>query len=84
MRITQVVNELESVLGQLGVRVRRDKGNFRGGSCIVSGENVLLLNKHHSHEIQLGVMTECLRGLPIDNVFIKPAVREALEAAWSR
>jgi hypothetical protein len=84
MRTTQILRELERVLGQLGVRVRRDKGNFRGGWCTLGDEQVLLLNKHHSYEHQVRIMTECLRGLPVDTVFMKPAVREVLEKGWVR
>jgi len=43
-----------------------------------------MLNKHHPPEVHLTVLTESLHDLPIDSIFLRPAVREAFEAAWQR
>ena len=43
MKPPAVVAALEQALRQLGVRVRRERGGFRGGLCVVAGEPVLVL-----------------------------------------
>ncbi len=84
MKTQQVVKELEEAARQLGVRVRYEKGSFRGGLCTVEEEQVIVLNRRHTPEGHLIVLAESLRSLPVDSVYLKPAVREALEKAWNR
>lgn len=43
-----------------------------------------MLNKRHLPEAQLVVLADSLRDLPIESVFLRPAVRTALEDAWER
>ncbi|TDI76711.1 MAG: hypothetical protein E2O84_02090 [Bacteroidetes bacterium] len=84
MKTADVVKELAEAVQQLGVMVRREKGNFRGGYCIRDGEEILMLNKRHPSEVHLGVLAAALKDLPVDTVFLRPAVRRALEDAWIR
>ena len=84
MKTTEVVKELEAAVQQLGVMVRREKGNFRGGYCIRDNEEILMLNKRHPPELHLSVLANALKDLPVDTVFLRPSVRKALEDAWSR
>ncbi len=82
MKTQAIVKELEEVARQLGLTIRKGKGNFKGGRCIVEGEEMIVLNKHHVPEFHLSILAEGLRDLPVDTVFMKPAVRKALEQAW--
>lgn len=83
MKTERIVKELEGITEQLGVRVRREAGRFRGGRCVVHGQPCVLLNKQHPAEVQVAVLAQCLRTLPVDTVFMRPSVRAALEAAWA-
>ncbi len=83
MDTTTIIEELEGVAQRLGLEVRAEKGNFRGGRCIVEDEELIMLNKHHQPETQLVVMAEALRDAPLDTIYLKPAVRQALEDAWA-
>lgn len=84
MKIIQIVKELEEAAEQLGLRVRREKGNFRGGHCIRDGEEFLMLNRRHSPEVHLAVLADALRDADLDSVYLRPTVRAALEDAWAR
>ena len=84
MKLQQIVKELEDAARQLGVQVRREKGNFRGGYCVRNDEELLMLNKNHPAEAHLAILAEALRSLPVDTVFLRPAVRRALDDAWAR
>jgi hypothetical protein len=79
-----IVRDLEQAHVALGVRVRRERGAFRGGRCVVGEEEVLVLNRRHPPEAQLAILAESLRGLAVDQVFLRPAVRAALEEQWRR
>ncbi|PSQ97079.1 MAG: hypothetical protein BRD55_03995 [Bacteroidetes bacterium SW_9_63_38] len=83
MDTTTIIEELENVAERLGFEVRIEKGNFRGGRCIMGGEELIMLNKRHQPETQLVVMADALRDAPLDTIYLKPAVREALEETWA-
>jgi hypothetical protein len=82
MKPDKIVKELEEVAHQLGLQVRRERGNFRGGRCTVAGKETIVLNRLHLPDVHVAVMAESLRERPLDAVFIRPAVRKALEEAW--
>jgi len=83
MDTTTIIEELEDVARRLGLEVRAEKGNFRGGRCVVGDEELIMLNKRHQPETQLVVMAEALREAPLDTIYLKPAVRQALEETWA-
>ncbi|HHP7239623.1 hypothetical protein [Longibacter sp.] len=84
MKTTTVLEELEQAAEQLGYVVRREKGNFRGGVCTIDGEAIIMLNKRHIPDVQLVVLADSLRDAPVDTIYLKPAVRDALEDAWAQ
>jgi hypothetical protein len=49
----------------------------------VGEEEIIMLNKRHHPERQLVVMAEALRDAPLDTVYLKPAVRQALKETWA-
>lgn len=83
MKPPALVNALEEAHRKLGVPIRRERGTFRGGRCTVDGENVMVLNKMHPAEAQMAILAESLHTLPHDQLYIRPAVRAALEDAWA-
>jgi hypothetical protein len=84
MKTQHIVEELKRAAEQLGLQVRVDRGNFRGGRCTVGEEEMVVLNRHHLPEVHLVILAESLRDLPTESIFLRPAVREALEEAWRR
>ncbi len=84
MKTVQIVKELEAAVEQLGLRVRREKGNFRGGYCVRNEEEFLMLNRVHPPEVHLAVLADALKTMDVDSVYLRPLVRQALEDAWAR
>lgn len=85
MKPAAVADALEDALRHLGVRVRRERGTFRGGLCTVDGEAVVVLNRLHPPEAQVGVLAGALRDHGgADGLYLRPAVRTALEDAWAQ
>ena len=85
MKAAAAVPALEEALRQLGVRVRRERGPFRGGLCVVDGEAVVVLNRQHPDEAQVAVLAAALREHGgADAPYLRPAVRAALEDAWAQ
>lgn len=83
MNAPHLVQALTDAVERLGVRVRRERGPFQSGLCTVEGEPVVVLNRQHPPEAHLAALAEALRALPTDEVYLRPAVRDALEALWA-
>ncbi len=84
MKPAAAVAAFEEVLGQLGVRVRRERGGFRGGLCVVAGAPTVVLNKLHPAQAQAVVLAAAVREHGgADGLYLRPAVRAALEDAWA-
>jgi hypothetical protein len=84
VKAENLIQQLETELSKIGVRMRREKGNFRGGWCTVNDEEFLVLNKRQSAETQFAILAEALRDYPLDSVYLKPNLRSALEEQWAR
>jgi len=84
MKTQQMVAELQEVARRRGFQVRSETGSFRGGRCTVGGEDLIVLNRLHPPEVHLAVLADSFRGLPLDSIFITPAVRRAVEQVWAR
>lgn len=82
MKAPQLVRALEEAVRQLGVEVRYERGPFRGGLCTLEGRRVVVLNRQRPAEAHLAALAAALRELPAEEVYLRPAVRAALEALW--
>ena len=76
----KLLRHMEDVATKLGVKVRWERGSFYGGSCSIKGAPVVILNKARPSESHLAILTEALRNLPLDSIYIRPAVREEITA----
>lgn len=83
MKPPAVVAAFEEALGRLGVRVRRERGGFRGGLCVVEGSSTVVINKLHPPEAQAVVLADAIREHGgADDLYLTPSVRQALDDAW--
>jgi hypothetical protein len=84
MRHEELIAELEQLAAQLNVVVRYEKGDFEGGYCILKTDRVLLINKRLMSNKKASVFALALHEIGLDNIFIKPAVREFIEDEVAR
>lgn len=83
MKPDRILLELEELTERLGYSIRKEKGNFRGGNCVVEGEKLIVLNKNHPIEYQIGMLARFLENHPqLETLFIKPTIRRELETIW--
>ena len=68
--------EFERIASQLGVAVRYEKGDFDGGYCILKADRILLINKRLMPGRKASVFALALHEIGLDNVFVKPVVRD--------
>ncbi len=84
MKPAALVVALEEALRGLDVRVRRERGTFRGGRCTVAGQETVVLNRLHPPEAQAAVLAGALASFPHDGLYLRPAVRAAVAEAAAR
>lgn len=84
MKPPALVAALEEALTGVGVRVRRERGAFRGGRCLVDGDETVVLNKLHPPEAQAAVLARALAEHGADALYLRPAVRAAVDEARRR
>lgn len=84
MKADKLLLELEELLTAKGYRIRRERGNFRNGSCILEGQNLIVLNKMFPPESQVASICSQFTEKDFENHFVKPAVRKELDKFWAR
>jgi hypothetical protein len=87
MKDDKLLAALEEVAGSLGIKVRHEqiKKNTarqpKGGLCYVHGEPRIILHKPLPTHEKVQVLIEALQSLDLENVYIAPEVRQAIEGA---
>ena len=87
MKDEKLLTALEEVAGSLGVKVRHEqiKKNTarqpKGGLCYVHGEPRIILHKPLPIHEKVQVLIEALQSFDLENIYISPEVRQAIEGA---
>ncbi|MFN3873135.1 MAG: hypothetical protein ACK4R9_09055 [Ignavibacterium sp.] len=74
----QIIDELKQVASQLGVSVRFEKGDFKGGFCIVKENKIIVINKFANTQRKAAILATALKELGIDDIYINPRLREII------
>ncbi len=82
--LKQMLTELEEVADKLGFKVRYEKGNFAGGYCILKESRLLVVNSRNEIERRIIIVAKSLKEIGIDDIFVKPNVREIIEKESKR
>jgi hypothetical protein len=84
MKPDKLLLELEEVIGRLGYRLRKEKGNFRGSNCVLDGDKIIMLNKNSPIELHIGTLATFIMHQKHEDLFLKPIVRKELESIWNK
>jgi hypothetical protein len=79
MKNEQLIEEFHALAEQLGITIRYDKGDFEGGYCVLKEQKLLLINRKLMAARKATVLAAALQEIGLENVFLKPAVREFIE-----
>lgn len=80
MNETALLQELEALAEELSVEVRYDALEGAGGLCRYGGKTYLILSRELNNAEKLRVLARALSRLSLDAVFVRPQVREFIEA----
>lgn len=84
MKYQTLILELEELAAQLGLKLRYEKGDFEGGFCILKEEKMLVVNKKLPDPRRASVLAQALNEYGLDNMFVKPSLREYIEDEIAR
>jgi hypothetical protein len=72
------IQDLKDLAVQLGAEVRFEKGDFKGGYCILKESKVIVINKMANLQRKAMILSIALKELGIDEVFLTPRLRELI------
>jgi hypothetical protein len=75
----QILNELEQLASNCGIAVRYEKGDFDGGYCVLKAERLIVINKRLAPARRAPALAQGLAEVGIDEMYLKPAIREYIE-----
>ena len=74
-----ILQDLESLATDLAIEIRYDALEGRGGLCKYGGKTYLIVNRSLSVQERIHLLSRALSRFPLDDVFLRPQVRELLE-----
>jgi hypothetical protein len=80
----QILTELEQLASNCGISIRYEKGDFDGGYCVLKAERLIVINKRLALARRASVLAQGLAEVGIDEMYLKPAVREYIEDELAR
>ena len=74
-----ILEDLKSLSNQIGAKVRFERGDFKGGYCLVKDKKIIVINKLSTTQRKVITLSAALKELGIEDVFIQPKLREIIE-----
>ena len=76
MHLKTLYNKLNIIANELGIKIIRGKGNFKGGSCVIKEESTIVINSNNPFEdriknLALGLLEFDLSSVEIDSTIKK-------------
>lgn len=75
----EIMEELKAVANQLGASVRFEKGDFKGGYCIIHDTKVIVINKFANLQRKIMILSAALKELGVERIYLTPRIREVIE-----
>ena len=74
-----VIEELKALAAQLGATIRFEKGDFKGGYCLLKDSKVVVINKLANTQRKAIILSEALKDLGVEQIYLTPRIREIIE-----
>lgn len=74
-----LLDDLKSLANQMGASVRFERGDFKGGYCILKESKVIVINKLATLQRKVTTLAAALNELGVDKVYLPPKLREIIE-----
>lgn len=74
------IEELKELAQQLGATIRFEKGDFKGGYCLIKDKKVVVINKFNNNQKKATILATALKELGIEEIYLSPRVREIINS----
>ena len=74
-----ILQDLKQIAQELGAKVRFERGDFKGGYCIVKEDKTIVINKLSTLQKKIMILTSALKDLGVDEKYLPPRIREIIE-----
>jgi hypothetical protein len=75
----EIIQDLRSLASQLGAEVRFEKGDFKGGYCLLKESKVIVINKMANLQRKAMILSMALKELGVDEIYLTPRMREIID-----
>jgi hypothetical protein len=79
-----LISELIELYKNVGFEVRVEKGSFKGGFCLLREQKLFLLNKNIEPIKKISFLAKNLSEIGIEDIFVKPELRDIIEKESSK
>ena len=73
------LHDLKALAAQLGASIRFEKGDFKGGYCILKESKVIVINKMTNLQRKVMILSAALKELGVDKIYLTPKIREIID-----
>ena len=77
---TIIFQEFEQLAEALDIKIIHEKGNFRGGYCLLEKEGIIVVNKLNPMQQQIQALTQGFSKLDISKIYIKPTIQNIIDS----
>ncbi|MDP4117478.1 MAG: hypothetical protein Q8903_15190 [Bacteroidota bacterium] len=74
-----ILVDLKALAAQLGAEIRFEKGDFKGGYCLLKDSKVVVINKMANLQKKVMILSMALKELGIDDMYLTPKLREIID-----
>ncbi len=79
-----ILAELENLVASLGLQLRYEKGNFKGGDCILNDQNLVVMNKKNTTAQKIALLARVVGTYGGDDLYMKPLIRQVVDDEMTR
>ena len=79
MKPTIIFQEFEKLAEKMDIKIIQEKGDFKGGYCLLEKEGIIVVNKLKPLEQQIQALGQAFSSLDTSHLYLKPAIRELIE-----
>ena len=77
----QLLEDFLELGEKCNIKIIHDKGDFNGDNCLLFSNDTIVINKHKPLEQRLYVLAKCFSQINLENVYIKPLLRDLINQA---
>lgn len=74
-----ILQDLKALASELGASVRFEKGDFKGGYCLLKDSKVIVINKMANTQRKVMILSSALKDLGVDQIYLSPKLREVID-----